>query len=376
MDELKPETPVELAAMLKQAAAGNQAVVTGGGFTKVRMGGAVTDPARRISTAGLNRVLQYEPKDLTISVEAGLPYSELTSLLAANRQMLPLDPPYAAHATIGGVIASNTCGSRRRLYGTARDMVIGMTFATLDGELPQSGGMVVKNVAGLDVQKTLIGSMGTLAVLTSINFKLAPLPPATRTYVLGFSNISDACMARDAVLRGVLQPAALDLLNAAAAASFGWGGSECLVLRAGGSETLLARYGRELPGAQVLDGDLETTFWQTMDQFSVSHEYVVRVGHAMSALESVLSSATGPALARAGNGVTWLGFAARAALDDWLASTADRGWSRIVESAPAAEKATLDQWPQPAEDLSLMRKYKEMMDPRNLLNAGRLYGRL
>ena len=376
MDEQKPETPAELAAMLKQAAAGNQAVVTGGGFTKVRMGGAVTDPARRISTAGLNRVLQYEPKDLTISVEAGLPYSELTSLLAANRQMLPLDPPHAALATIGGVIASNTCGSRRRLYGTARDMVIGMTFATLDGELPQSGGMVVKNVAGLDVQKTLIGSMGTLAVLTSINFKLAPLPHATRTYVLGFPNINDACMARDAVLRGVLQPAALDLLNAAAAESFGWGGSECLVLRAGGSETLLARYGRELPGAQILEGDLETTFWQTMDQFSVSHEYVVRVGHAMSALESVLSSATGPALARAGNGVTWLGFTARAALDDWLAATTDRGWSRIVESAPAAEKATLDQWPQPAEDLSLMRNYKEMMDPRNLLNAGRLYGRL
>ena len=74
--------------------------------------------------------------------------------------------------------------------------------------------------------------------------------------------------------------------------------------------------------------------------------------------------------------MTWLGFATRGALDDWLAATADRGWSRIVESAPAAEKATLEQWPAPGEDLSLMRNYKELMDPRNLLNAGRLYGRL
>ena len=113
-----------------------------------------------------------------------------------------------------------------------------------------------------------------------------------------------------------------------------------------------------------------------MDDVTVSHEFVVRVGHAMSALDAVLSTATGPALARAGSGVTWLGFATRGALDDWLAATADRGWSRIVESAPAAEKATLEQWPAPGEDLSLMRNYKELMDPRNLLNAGRLYGRL
>ncbi|MBL0161526.1 MAG: FAD-binding oxidoreductase [Bryobacterales bacterium] len=376
MDEQKPAAAADVAGLLKQSAGERRAVVTGGAFTKDRMGGAIPAPALRISTAGLNHILQYEPKDLTISVEAGVPYAELTSLLATHGQILPLDPPHAARATIGGVVAANTCGSRRRLYGSARDMVIGMTFATLDGELLQSGGMVVKNVAGLDVQKTLIGSMGTLGVLTSINFKLAPLPPATRTFVLGFPDIADTCAARDAVLRGVLQPAALDVLNAASAERFGWGGSQCLVLRAGGSETLLARYARELPGAQVLEGELESAFWQTMDDFTVSHEYVVRVGHPMSALESVLSSATGPALARAGNGLAWLGFATRAALESWLAATAAHGWSRIVESAPPEEKATLEQWPQPGEDLSLMIKFKSMMDPANLLNAGRLYGRL
>lgn len=376
MDDQKPAAATEVAALLKRCAEEKQSVVTGGAFTKDRMGGALAEPAVRISTTGLRRVLQYQPNDLTISVEAGLPYSELTSLLAANRQMLPLDPPHAERATIGGVIASNACGSRRRLYGSARDMVIGMTFATLEGELPQSGGMVVKNVAGLDVQKTLIGSMGTLAILTSINFKLAPLPPSTRTFVLSFSKTSDVCAARDAVLRGVLQPAALDVLNSAAASALGWGSAEYLVLRAGGSEALLARYARELPGAQVLDGDVEAGFWREMDNFTVSHEFVVRVGHAMSALENLLSSAPGPALARAGSGVTWLGFGARTALDHWLAATRDWGWSRIVESAPAAEKATLDQWPQPGEDLALMRKYKELMDPQNLLNAGRLYGRL
>ncbi len=121
-------------------------------------------------------MLEYEPRDLTISVEAGLPWREFTSLLAANRQMVPLDPPFAADATVGGVVAANSSGPRRRLYGTARDLVIGMRFATLEGKLVQSGGMVVKNVAGLDMAKLMIGSFGTLAAIAVVNFKLLPAP--------------------------------------------------------------------------------------------------------------------------------------------------------------------------------------------------------
>ena len=102
-----------------------------------------------------------EPNDLTISVEAGILWSELTDLLAANRQMIPLDPPFADTATVGGVVATNCAGPRQRLFGTARDLVIGMTFATTKGKLIQSGGMVVKNVAGLDMAKLMIGSFGT-----------------------------------------------------------------------------------------------------------------------------------------------------------------------------------------------------------------------
>ena len=133
-----------------------------------RADGACLD-ARRCS-----RVLQYEPHDLTISVEAGLPWCELTRVLAENRQMVPLDPPFADAATVGGVVAANSSGPRRRLYGTARDLVIGMKFATLEGKLVQSGGMVVKNVAGLDMAKLMIGSFGTLAAIAVVNFKLLP----------------------------------------------------------------------------------------------------------------------------------------------------------------------------------------------------------
>ena len=147
------------------------------------------------------RVLQYEPADLTISVEAGMRWADLTQLLASNQQMIPLDPPFSDSATVGGVVAANTSGPRRRLYGTARDVVIGMKFATLEGKLVHSGGMVVKNVAGLDMAKLMIGSFGTLAAIAVVNFKLAPIPEATRTFVAFASDAGDAMATRDRILR-------------------------------------------------------------------------------------------------------------------------------------------------------------------------------
>ena len=157
---------------LGEAAAQRRTIKVAGASSKRRMAGPVEPADVTVTTAALGRVLQYEPQDLTISVEAGLPYWELTRVLAANRQMIPLDPPFAASATVGGVIASNSSGPRRRLYGTARDLVIGMKFATLEGKLVQSGGMVVKNVAGLDMGKLMIGSFGTLAAIAVVNFKV------------------------------------------------------------------------------------------------------------------------------------------------------------------------------------------------------------
>src|SRR5205814_9880358 len=132
---------------------------------------------------------------------------------SAKRQMIPLDPPFARDATIGGIIAANCSGPRRRLYGTARDIVIGMTFATMEGKLVQTGGMVVKNVAGLDMGKLMIGSFGTPASIAVVNFKVHPIPEKTRTFTWTFENVFDAIGARDAVLKSLLQPLAIDLFK-------------------------------------------------------------------------------------------------------------------------------------------------------------------
>ena len=112
-------------------------------------------------------------------MEAGLPFAELNAQLAKNGQTIPLDGPWSETATVGGMVAANISGARRRRYGAARDLVIGMTFATLEGKLVETGGMVVKNVAGLDMGKLMIGSFGTLAAIVSVNFRV--LGPA-RSY--------------------------------------------------------------------------------------------------------------------------------------------------------------------------------------------------
>ena len=192
MSRLTPSSAEDLAEALHEAGTKAQTVAVIGNDSKHLMSGPVLSADLVISTVALRRVLQYEPNDLTISVEAGMPFSDLQSLLARRKQMIALDPPFSKQATIGGVVASNSSGPMRRGFGTARDLVIGMTFAMLNGKLIKTGGMVVKNVAGLDMGKVLIGSFGTLAVITSVNFRLHALPLETRTFLFTFADLDSA----------------------------------------------------------------------------------------------------------------------------------------------------------------------------------------
>src|SRR5579863_2165973 len=245
-----PATPEELAQHMAEAASRSQKITLLGHCTKSRMAGIIAPSDITISTAGLNSVLEYEPRDLTISVRAGITYCELSRVLAEHGQMIPLDPPFSerssisARATMGGIVAANTSGPRRRLYGSARDMVIGMTFATLEGKLVRTGGMVVKNVAGLDMGKLMIGSFGTLAAIATLNFRLYPMPAGTRTFVQDFDKIADVMAARDEVLKSRLQPAAIDIVKG--------GGKYQFAIQAGGSAAVLDRYARELSRMRVL----------------------------------------------------------------------------------------------------------------------------
>jgi glycolate oxidase FAD binding subunit len=370
---------------LQAAASAGSTIALRGAGSKDAMGGPVPDAQVDLCLDRLSGILQYEPHDLTIQVAAGTPWRELTAALAQHRQMLPLDPPCAATATVGGVVAANCSGPRRRYFGAARDMVIGMTLATLDGNLVQTGGMVVKNVAGLDMQKALTGSFGTLAAMASVNFKLAPLPEANRTFLYVFQSAAECLAARQRVLTSVLQPAAIDILNPSAAKLTGWD-AFLLAVRAGGSETVLARYARELAAARppegALEGARETAFWYTVQEFApgwagqTAARSVVRLGHMLAELGDVLDSAPGACIARAGNGVSYLAFDSIDSLQDWMAATQTKPWSRVVEWCGPEIKTKVDLWPAAGDDFALMERLKLLFDPQRLLNPGRLYGRL
>ena len=365
---IAPGTPEELADVLAESNLRNRRIALCGNSTKERMGGPLSPSDVTISTSALNGVLQYNPRDLTISVGAGITYCELTRVLAEHRQMIPLDPALSDRATAGGIVASNSSGPRRRLYGSARDMVIGMTFATLEGKLVRTGGMVVKNVAGLDMGKLMIGSFGTLAAIATINFRLHPMPAATRTFVQDFERVEDVIAARDQILQGRLQPAAVDILKSA--------NSYRLLIQAGGSPAVLDRCSRELKAAQIVEGAEEESLWSGIREltpnFLREHENgaVLRVSCALSEVGRVLDSLPAQALARAGSGVCY----------GYFAQTSELRLPPLgkiaIEFAPQDFRQENELWPQPGNDFAMMKQIKNMFDPQGLLNRGRLYGRI
>jgi glycolate oxidase FAD binding subunit len=363
-----PSSPEELAAQLADANAKHQSITLCGNSSKNQMAGPICPSDVTISSASLNRVLNYEPRDLTISVEAGIPWREFTRVLAENRQMVPLDPSFSDEATVGGIVAANISGPRRRLFGSARDMVIGMTFATLEGKLVRTGGMVVKNVAGLDMGKLMIGSFGTLAAIAVVNFRLHPLPAGTRTFVQEFVRATEAVSARDRILKSALQPAAVDILKTPDGCD--------LLIQAGGSPCVLDRYSRELTAARVVEGAEEQNLWQKIREFTPQflrdHENgaVLRVSCTLSEVGSVLESLPTPALARAGSGVCYGYFS------DARELRPPRQGKSVVEFAPSVFRESADLWPAPGTDFAMMTKVKQMFDPLRLLNRRRLYGRI
>ncbi|HWB96670.1 MAG TPA: FAD-binding oxidoreductase [Bryobacteraceae bacterium] len=384
MNVLTPQNPEELAAAMEAAASRGQTIELCGRSSKRRMAGPIAPSDVTISTTACNRVVQYEPQDLTISVEAGLSWCELTRMLAANSQMIPLDPPFSDTATVGGVVAANCSGPRRRLYGTARDVVIGVRFATLEGKLVQSGGMVVKNVAGLDMGKLLIGSFGTLAAIAVVNFKLMPRPTHERTFLLPFDTAAEAMGVRQAIQKSVMQPEALDVLNPAAAAMAGRDGW-LLALQVGGNGPAIERYTREVAAwgsGATLDGPEESAFWRNIQDFvprfldTHPEGAVGRVSCTLKEVPGVMDSTTAPLVARAGSGVVYGHFANADEAVEWTAAAAARGSRAVVEFAPEDRKDQLELWPSPGNDFDLMTRIKHLLDPDRLLNRGRLYRRI
>lgn len=386
MHRVTPSSAEDLAFALQEAGSKRRTIETVGNGSKKHMAGPIRPADVLVCTRSLRRVLQYEPNDLTISVEAGMAFADLQKLLATNSQMIALDPPFPGQATIGGIVAANSSGPMRRLFGTARDLVIGMKFATLDGRIVSTGGMVVKNVAGLDMGKLMIGSFGTLAVITSLNFRLHPIPEQTCTFLLSYSELDAVMKKRDWLVRSVLRPIAIEIISPPAATRLGARGY-ILAVRASGSSKALARYAAELTDAEQLAGAAEANWWKGVYEFSAEflrrqpNGVVLRISTKLMDTEAVLRLVSGPAISHAASGVTYAYLTSWQALPALWQAAAQHGWSAAVEYAPEEKRAAQDLWllassPAHLNSFAIMKKVKQMFDPDNLLNRSRLYGRI
>ncbi|MCA9245729.1 MAG: FAD-binding oxidoreductase [Planctomycetales bacterium] len=166
----------DVCAAIAEASAARTPVYAIGGGTSLSFGCLPSEAGLGVRTTSLAKLIDYPARDMTITVQAGMTYAELSRLLAQENQRLPIDPPQAEQATIGGILATNTSGPRRYGCGTLRDYLIGLSAVDGRGTLFHAGGRVVKNVAGYDFCRLLIGSLGSLAVVTQATIKVIPIP--------------------------------------------------------------------------------------------------------------------------------------------------------------------------------------------------------
>ena len=297
-----PATAAELAQHLAAATDEQRVVVPWGSGTHQHLIGPVPADALVLHTSRLARVREYTPADLTITVETGATLASVQALLAAERQWLPWDPPGAATATIGGLLAAGAAGPLRLGYGTPRDWLLGATVALSDGRLIKSGGKVVKNVAGYDLHKLQIGAFGTLGVICEVTFKIAPLPESQVSGVAVCTSLAEALTLAEQVRSAPLAPISLAVADAGAARLIGITDTAAAVAvrYAGATAAVERQFAAALAAGPFsrLDTEAASALWQALARFrepahSAAGTLIVRGGVApprIAELAGILST--------------------------------------------------------------------------------------
>jgi len=379
-----PANQEQLAAALRLCFENQATVIPWGGGTAMAHG----NPPRRVDvvlgTERLLRVIDHDHANLTVTCESGVVLARLQEQLAAERQFAPLEPPFAERATVGGTIAANLNGPRRGCYGSVRDLVIGIKVALIAGERIKAGGKVVKNVAGYDMCKLFVGSLGTLGVISETTLRLTPLAESAMTLIAqgGFAQARQLAAAID---RSPLLPAALFLSNDNDQENWR------LAVGCEGFAEMIERCRRDLAAlaAQAgMNGEFPSSgeandFWRAAQNLPLhSGRLIFRLtvprGEVFSSAEALRRRPDSSIAADLLSGTIWLACdPTRTALERFteLASLAraHRGHA-VIFAAPSALKQGWEVWGESPPTLSLMRRIKQQFDPQNLLNPGRFPG--
>ena len=411
----RPAHMEALALALRLAADAGAALAAWGNGSRMALGFPPQRLDLVVSLERLNRVIHYDPADLTITVEAGMTHAALNHTLAESRQALPLDPPLPERATIGGTLATGIVGLRRAFYGSPRDVTLGVSGFDAAGQPMKAGGSVVKNATGYGMTRLYVGSLGTLCVLGSASFKLTPLPEVAATVLAAAPGSHELLAATQAINALAVRPSAVVGLHVAALPELarltpGHERRQLLAIRLPGNaaavkrgvaETTIALRQAGVAPLLTLDGASHDAFWASANDFAALRAHPREALARLDALPTEMGAALGQAEQLAGehrlrlhwltdllSGTLWLRLSAEdddvaigpasqrdaayaAALRATLSALIHR-WRVVTTLAcPPALKPSLALWGADPAGLELMREVKRRFDPERRLNAGR-----
>lgn len=384
-----PSDATACATLLRHAAQHHWSVVPWGGGTRQLVGAPPTRVDLVVVTTQLDRVLQHEPDDLTISVEAGMTAGALRRYLAQHGQMIPIDPAIPDRTTIGGMLATAADGPRRAQYGILRDMIIGISVVEAHGEPSRAGGMVVKNVSGFDMMKLYHGSYGTLALITAANFKLIPIPPARGSVLIACTDLGTALTVVDAVAASQLTPVACELVDTALGRALGVDAAWSVVVAAEGPEAAVERHLRDGVAlaaqhhavAHAARGDAHDRRLATIADACATDplaagELVLRWATVPAFVGDIVRRVAGTAALHGGDptvharatvgcGTIRVTGLSSAQQDAWIAA-----FSEVVAVATTATDLA-QYWHAPHGGTAVMQRIKAEFDPHGRMNPGR-----
>ncbi len=408
-----PQTIEEISEIMKVASRESLAIAPWGGGTKIGLGREPQKADVVICTRRLNRIIEYEPSDLVGIAECGISLRDFQKALSEKNQFLATDPPHIERgATLGGIIATNDSGPMRLRYGTIRESLIGIKVIRSDGIIIKGGAKVVKNVAGYDIPKLYVGSLGTLGIIVEGTFRLYPIPEASETLLISFPNIEVLHETVLIILNSPLVPSCLEVLNLPLVSAI----SEKLNLNLKEGYTLGVRIEgveravrdqvsrakdicREKNGEGVLfEGKPEETLWQEIREFPWrvcgENRVVCKAGVLITDVSNViqklegLSKASGFRIytsARAGSGILIISIDSIGSSRDEILPmvetinsirdfvTSLKG-NLVVQEAPLSLKSQIDVWGEVGASINVMKKIKSLFDPNSILNPGRFVG--
>ena len=400
-----PTSVQEMQDVLQFAATQGLSVMPAGAGTKLGIGNLPQKVDIVLATTRLNSVVEYEPADLTVTVEAGIRLRDLQTELAKHRQYLVLNPPYADRCTIGGIVATNASGSFRLRHGTARNQVLGLRVVRADGTVVKSGGKVVKNVAGYDLNKLYIGAFGTLGIITEVTLKLSPIPVRQAILTADFQNVQDAAdtgldivgsqtlpmfvnlfVNSDPTRAGTKTPA--DKNNPMLTVGFG-GDPETVAWQLTQCQGIMEQNGAI--GVTIIEGESLQHLQEAVQEFSADKRNTERVVAKLNLKRTDLAEFAAQIvetnwasdvqmMALLGSGVLYViipvapdtDYQSLANALTQLRQTAmSKQGNLIIEVAPPELKRHIDVWGSAEGTLSLMKQIKAKFDPAGLLNPGR-----